>query len=259
MPFAIEMLPLAEPALLVALAQDPASTPDIRLGAAEAATRLNAFSPDELAQVYRSAATAETADMLLSGNAASSGPNRRAALFKSAETEHTPMKKTRLICALIDDARRSGLALQTMQMSAKAAESLNPQPEISWFAETGAEIGLASANSALTAKWVALAGSANPAMNPLQHWLALEDLGDAAYNTCRSWKSWPNTGGLRPMPCTAWSRYWTRSATISRYRFGKQLAARRSPRPATCQQPASYRNCRMRRPKKNLAAPFCWP
>lgn len=179
-PFAIELLPIAEPALLVALANDAATAPDIRLGAAEAATRLNALSSEDLALIYRSAATAETADTLLSGKAGNSGPNRRAALFKTAETEQTPMKKTRLIRALIDDARPSGLAFQAMQMSAKAADSLNPQPEISWFAETGAEIGLASANSAMTAKWVALAGSPNPAVNPLQHWLALEELADAA-------------------------------------------------------------------------------
>ena len=179
-PFAAEMLPMAEPALLVSLAQDPASTPDIRLAAAEAAARLNALTSEDLAQIYRSAATAETADTLLSGKATNSGPNRRAALFKTAEIEHTPMRKTRLIRALIDDARRSGLAFQAMQMSAKTADSLNPQPEISWFAETGAEIGLASANSAMTAKWVALAGSPNPAANPLQHWLALDDLADAA-------------------------------------------------------------------------------
>ena len=179
-PFAAEMLPMAEPALLVSLAQDPASTPDIRLAAAEAAARLNALTSEDLAQIYRSAATAETADTLLSGKATNSRPNRRAALFKTAEIEHTPMRKTRLIRALIDDARRSGLAFQAMQMSAKTADSLNPQPEISWFAETGAEIGLASANSAMTAKWVALAGSPNPAANPLQHWLALDDLADAA-------------------------------------------------------------------------------
>ena len=175
-PITAEMLPIAEPALLVALANDPQVAVDIRLGAAEAAARLNALSPDDLATVYRATATAETTEMLLSANAAQSGARRRAALFKTAETERTPMKKTRLIRALIDDARRSGLAYQAMQMSAKSAESLNPQPEISWFSETGAEIGLASANSAMTAKWVALGNLPNPAVNPLQHWLALEDL-----------------------------------------------------------------------------------
>ena len=177
---AADVLNKAEPALLVALSNDPASPPEAKLAAAEAAARLNALAPDDLAQFYRELATAETADALLAGGT-SKGALRRAGLFKAAETEQTPMKKTRLIRALIDDAKRSGLAFQAMQMSAKAADAINPQPEIVWFAETAAEIGLASGNTGLTRRWVQLAAAAGGGINPLQHWLALADIADAGF------------------------------------------------------------------------------
>ena len=175
-----DVLEKAEPALLVALASDPAAAPEARLQAGEAAARLNALAPEDLAQLYRSAVTPEAADALLASGA-SKGALRRAGLFKAAESEHTPMKKTRLIRALIDDAKRSGLAFQTLQMVAKATKALKPQPEIIWFAETGAEIGLASGNTGETRRWVALAGPPAGAGNPLQHWLALADIADARF------------------------------------------------------------------------------
>jgi hypothetical protein len=175
-----DVLEKAEPALLVALASDTKALPESRLQAGEAAARLNAVSPDDLAQIYRASATAESADTLLNG-ANSKGAVRRAGLFKAAETEQTPMKKTRLIRALIDDAKRAGLAFQGMQMAAKAAEAINPQPEIVWFAETAAEIGLASGNTNLTKRWIALAAAAGGGINPLQHWMALADIADPGF------------------------------------------------------------------------------
>lgn len=165
-----------EPALLVALAEDPATEPDVKLAAGEAAARINAISPEDLAQIYRAFGAAEPVDGLLGANQQSSAP-RRAALFKASEGEHTPMKKTRLIRALIDDCKRNGLAFQAMQMTAKTAEAINPQPEIVWFAETGAEIGLASGNTEMTRRWVALASAPNAA-GDLGHWLALADIAD---------------------------------------------------------------------------------
>ncbi|MEQ1715483.1 MAG: hypothetical protein ABL907_05785, partial [Hyphomicrobium sp.] len=171
-------LDTAEPALLVALTNDAASPPDLRLAAAEAAARLNAISPDGLAAIYSAVGPAESADALLAGGQ-TTGAQRRAALFKAAEGERTPMKKTRLIRALVDDARRNGLAFQTMQMSARAAAQLKPEPELSWFIETAAEIGLASAKYDMTRAWVALAGPANAGAQGFGHWLALTDIADA--------------------------------------------------------------------------------
>ncbi len=176
------VLEKAEPALLVALANDPATAPGLKLGAAEAAARLNALAPGALAQVYRALASAETADTLLAGGAAH-GASRRAGLFKTADAEKTPMKKTRLIRAFLDDSKQAGLLFQGLQMVAPIAAALNPQPEIGWFAETAAEIGLASGRYDLTRRWVALASPSSAAApergaSSLAHWLALADIAD---------------------------------------------------------------------------------
>lgn len=174
----------AEPALLVAIANDASSKPAVRLAAAEAAARLNALPPDYLAALYASGPAPQNVDALLAGGQTSSA-QRRADLFKAAEAEKTPMKKTRLIRALIDDAKRSGLAFQIAQMLKRTAGAINPQHEISWFAETAAEIGLVSGDYALTRKWIALTsmqetGAQQAEDQNLGHWLALTDIADPA-------------------------------------------------------------------------------
>ena len=172
----------AEPALLVAIANDANAKLPVRLAAAEAAARLNALPPDYLAALYASGPVPQNADALLAGTRTSS-TQHRSDLFKAAEAEKTPMKKTRFIRALVDDARRSGIGFQAMQMLQRATAAINPQPEISWFAETAAEIGLASGDFALTRKWVALTSPQAAATQPGQgigHWLALTDIADPA-------------------------------------------------------------------------------
>lgn len=166
-----------EPALLAALTNDPHSAAGLRLDAAESAARLNAVSPDGLAAIYAALGAAEPADALLTGST-TSGPARRAALFKAIEAEKTPMKTTRLVRALIDDARRNGLAIQAMQMSARAVARIPAAQELSWFAETAAEVGLASANYDLARRWIELSGSAPGAGSSSMHWMALIDIAD---------------------------------------------------------------------------------
>ena len=174
----LSMLDKAEPALLIAIAGDLATEPTLKLNAAEAAARVNALTPGNLAQIYRASATNESGDGLLAGSQ-TTGPARRANLFKAAEAEKTPMKKTRLIRAFIDDSKRAGLAMQAMQMSASTAASLNPQPEISWFAETAAEIGLASGKTGLARRWLTFVAGPDQTTNTgLGHWLALADIAE---------------------------------------------------------------------------------
>jgi hypothetical protein len=174
----------AEPALLVAIANDANAKLPVRLAAAEAAARFNALPHDYLAALYASGPVPQNPDTLLAGTQTSS-TQRRSELFKAAEAEKTPMKKTRLIRALIDDAKRSGIGFQAMQMLQRATAAINPQPEISWFAETAAEIGLASGDYALTRKWIALTGGQQAQVQGVQsqglgHWLALTDIADPA-------------------------------------------------------------------------------
>lgn len=172
-----DVLQKGEPALLVALANNAATPVDLGLPAAEEAAKLNALAPGMLAAIYRANASSETADTLLSGGQLQ-GATRRAALFKAAEAEQTPMKKTRLVRAFIDDAKRNGLLFQALEMSASTIAALNPQPEISWFAETGAEIGLVSGQYDLVRRWVATANMQGRPGGSLDHWLALADIAD---------------------------------------------------------------------------------
>lgn len=173
-----ELVSKSEPALLVYIANATDKPVALRLAAAEGATRLNALTPDALAQIYRSIPAPEKVDARLASEAG--GPERRAALFKAAEGEHTPMKKTRIIRAFLDDAKKAGFLFQALQMMGTAAESINPQPETSWFAETGVEIALATGKYDLARRWIGLADASQSGGQGLDHWLALADIADPA-------------------------------------------------------------------------------
>jgi hypothetical protein len=175
-----DILEKGEPALLVALSSDAKTPVDLGLPAAEAAARLNALAPEVLAATYRANAGTETADALL-GVGKLQGAAKRAGLFKAAEAEQTPMKKTRLIRAFIDDAKRQGLQFQALLVAAPMIAAINPHPEISWFAETGAEICLASGQYDLARKWVATANVPDRPGGNLDHWLALADIADPGF------------------------------------------------------------------------------
>lgn len=158
----------AEPALLVGIAADTAVPAETRLLAAEAAARLNAISPGDLANAYRALAGAE---------AQAAGPAHRANVFKALEAEQTPIRRTRDIVSFLDDMKHDGLRFQALEIVAAATAKLNPQPEISWFSETAAEIAVASGNFGMAKRWIALGGANG---TELTHWLALADIGDAS-------------------------------------------------------------------------------
>lgn len=175
-----DVLDKGEPALLVALSSDAATPVNLGFPAAEKAASLNALAPEMLAAIYRANAGTESADALLQGGALK-GPFRRAALFKAAEDERTPMKKTRLMRAFITECRSTALHFQCLNMLAPAAASLTPQPEIGWFAETGAEIGIASGQFDLARRWVAATDEPGRPGGSIAHWLALADIADPNY------------------------------------------------------------------------------
>lgn len=161
-----------EPALLSKLATDRGADPELRLLAAEAAARNHGLSPADLAEAYRAAGQAA---------AGRSSPSvQRAAMFRSAAAERTPLRKVRLIRALLDDARRAGLYWQTLALLGPVEEVLQPVPELGWFAETGIEISLVTGNMARARQWASLGGSL-PGDGGLRHWLTLIDLVDGAH------------------------------------------------------------------------------
>jgi len=162
----------ARPALLAALASDSATQPALRVAAAEAAARINAVTPAALAEVYR-ATPSNRAD----------AASTRAELLRSAESEHNPQNKARLIRGFIDEAKRVGLYLPALDMMAKASAEITRVPEIGWYAETAVEIALASGNFGEVRRWVEFGQSLDQPSGNNSHigaWLALADIADAS-------------------------------------------------------------------------------
>ena len=178
------LLERADPSLLWLLVASDQTEPKLRLASAEAAARINLIAPERLAEVYRghSFAPGELVDPL----AGRHDPlTRRALLLKAADAERTPQKKTRILRALLDDARRNGLYLPTLRLAAKPIGALQRQVEIGWFAETAIEALSAAERYDEARAWVAFGqGLDRPASglggSGLQHWLGLIDIADPA-------------------------------------------------------------------------------
>jgi len=168
------LLKQAAPSLLAALSLDPNTPPEIKLPAAEAAAQVNAISPNELADIYRKHAS------LAATAAGANTAERRAQLFVAAEAEHTPLKKVRLIRSFLDESRRAGLYLSALAMSARASDTVQPVPEIGWYAETAVEIALAAGDYDKARSWANFGATlgASPE-GSLSHWLALIDIADS--------------------------------------------------------------------------------
>ncbi len=177
-----DLITHASPALLTLLATDSNLPVKLRLAASEGAASFNAFSAQDLAAAYRAGGTAQDGDA-----------GRRAELYRAAEGERTPARKTRAIRAFLDDAKKAGLYFPALVLMDQPAQQLTATPEIGWFAETAIEAGLAAGNYAGARAWAEFAtsldqpaanGSAAPA--PLDHWLALADIADPAGTENRS-------------------------------------------------------------------------
>lgn len=168
----------AEPALLVALSESPDVEPRLRVAAGELAARFNALDAAKLASLYRAQTfpSAEFADPL---QAKGDPALRRALLFKAAEAERTPMRKTRIVRALLDDARRIDVYLPIATALADTIADFAPAQEIGWFAETAIEINIAAARYDAARKWAGFA--ARDRGDGVAHWLLLIDIADAKW------------------------------------------------------------------------------
>lgn len=183
----------AQPALLAMLARDAGTPPAVRLAAAEAAARLNAITSATLAEAYRAVGEAGAADAALAGardrpgggTKATDAAHQRAAMFKAIEAERTPFKRTRLIRAFLDEARRNDFYLPALEIVARPAAELQMVPEIGWFAETAVEIALVAGDFPRARNWARFGSGldrpgAQGGGGALAHWLALADVADPA-------------------------------------------------------------------------------
>jgi hypothetical protein len=172
----MQVLEKAEPALLVALAGAPTSDLRMRTAAAEAALRLNALSPEAVSEVYR---LQPQPSGRTTPNEAGDAIVRRARLFRAAEVTQAPELKARLLRALLDDARRAGILMQTARMLAPQLGQLWPTSETGPLAEPVVEIAAAAGEYELARRWAETASN-------LQHWLALVDLADPQHRRERA-------------------------------------------------------------------------
>lgn len=156
----------AEPALLVALAGSTAADVRLQTAAAEAALRLNALTPEAVADVYRRRPEPEAPGAPEKHEQADA--LHRAGLFRAVEAAHAPEAKARLVRALLEDARRTGAHMQTARL---LVSPLWPSPESGVLAETIVEIALAAGDFELARRWAESSAS-------LQYWLALIDIAD---------------------------------------------------------------------------------
>ena len=132
--------------------------------------RLNAMSADDIAEVYRRQSLSAAA--LADPTAHANDPLlRRALFFRATELSRSPVQQARFLRAVLDDARRSGFGAQIAPVLAPQLAKMPPLPELTWFAESAAEIALAAGDTASARRWAEMAGGP-------QHWLALCDLAD---------------------------------------------------------------------------------
>jgi hypothetical protein len=175
-----------EAATLRAMALGAVEGGALRVGAAEAAARINAIDPAELGEAYR--LQTFTAADLAQGQAAKVDPAlRRALLFRAADAERTPLKRTRLVRAAMDDARRVHLYRPVAASLVRIVEDIRPVPEVGWFAETAVEVMLLAGRLDLARRWIDTlsdskgdtnGGGERPGLQALSHWLALIDIAD---------------------------------------------------------------------------------
>ena len=183
-------LPLdrAEPALLAVLANDNAVAPPARLAAGERAVRANIIDAAALAGIYRRQSFSG-AELASAQSARLEPPARRALLLRAAEAERTPVKRTRLVRAALDDARRAGLYMPMAAALDDAVKDVQPVAEIGWFAETAVEVMLAAGRFDRARRWAEVAGqpgmAADGMAGALSHWLALIDIADPAQRARR--------------------------------------------------------------------------
>ena len=156
-----EIIDRAEPALLVALAQQADAEPAMRVAAAEAAARINAISGRQLAAIYAAVpAGADDAGM------------RRAELVRVMGAEAVPGRKLQMMRVAMEDARKAGFGVAMAQVLAPSLVGVERSPEAQSHAETLIEIALLADD---TPRARALATMSTTG----RHWLPLIDLAEA--------------------------------------------------------------------------------
>ena len=164
------LVPQATPALLAVMANDTSLKSAVRIAAAEEAAKRNVISAKDLAAAYRSYEAGDVSTTPSDGL-------RRAEQFQIIESVPTPLQRTRAIRAIIDSARRAGLAMPVMVAVKPYVDEIRPAQEISWFAFTAIEVALVAGDYNSILPWLALTQASDRVYpEPLTHWQVLADI-----------------------------------------------------------------------------------
>lgn len=175
-PLAPELIRRGSAPMLALLARDGTADTTARVAAAEEAASRNVIEPKDLAAAYNAHrfTAVEMGDPL--GNRVSPAI-RRALLFQVATRDRMPFQRTRLIRALIDDARRQALTLPVLTIVKPLVDELDRKPDIGWFAETAIEVSLAAGDPEAANAWTVFAAALdNNTSATLEHWRTLIDI-----------------------------------------------------------------------------------
>lgn len=147
------------PIVLRWIARSPNADLDTRLAAAEKALALGAMTSEEIVGIYGSLPFLDQElNAPVAQAQASWGPRGRALLVSAAVAQETPAAKAETLRQGWDIAREKGGHAELARASAAVVATVEPAPELIWFARNAARVLLAAGrvDSAMAWYWMAV-------------------------------------------------------------------------------------------------------
>lgn len=146
------------PAVLRAVALSPNAALEIRLDAAERAMMIGALSPRELGELYRAVRFApKQLDIPVAAAAKIWGPMGRALLLRDAESRRQPTATAEALRQIWELGREKGGRDILLRASLPVLRSIDPAPELVWFAKDAASGLFLAGEIERAMAWYALA------------------------------------------------------------------------------------------------------
>jgi hypothetical protein len=153
--FPASSLDRATPPLLAMIAASPHTDLDLRLSAAERATRYGAMTAERLTSIYTSAPfSGEDLDNALSTAEAARSPRGRALLFQAATAHSVPTARAEVLQKALAIALEDGVYALSIRLFKPMLENMSPSVELSWFAADAARALYALGRADLARPWV---------------------------------------------------------------------------------------------------------
>ena len=166
------LLQLAEPALVYALANDPATPPVLRLRAAERAAARGQIRPGALAVIYADVVSRRSAQR----GGGRSDAYTRALLFDGLSRTSDPRHRARIIDTLLANIRGKNLSAVIGPLLAPYVGQMRPEPGLAWFALRAVEVALLARDMQLAERWYLFVKQAGREAYGAAEWLPLTDL-----------------------------------------------------------------------------------